>query len=135
MTDDTGNEMERDEPLARVLESWGPPSVPASLDERVLASYRRQVVRTPLWKRLFGTSIRIPLPIAVAALLLLLLSTVMALRRVPLGPPTEPQRATTEESTLTARKADPPVVTRTSLAGFEPVAEINVTVLRQDVVR
>lgn len=135
MADETRNDPERDEPLSRVLQSWEPPGVPASLDERVLASYRRELGRTSLWRRLFTTSVRIPLPIAVAALLLFLLSAVMALRRTPLAQPTEPQRATTEENTLTARRADPPVVTRTSLAGFEPVAEINVTVVRQDVGR
>jgi hypothetical protein len=127
----TKDEPERDEALSRLLTQWTPPSVPESLDERVLASYRRQVSRAPFWRRLFTTSIRVPLPVAVAALILLLLSAA-ALLRNPASRPEEPQLSRAAGGARTASVGDQPVVTRTSLAGFQPVAEMNVTVVAGD---
>jgi hypothetical protein len=126
------NEPQRDESLSRLLEQWEPPCVPESLDERVLASYRRQVGGAPLWRRLFSTSIRVPLPVAVATLLLLLLAAAAVFLQTPSTRPEEPQQAVIAGGTRTAMSADQPVVTRTSLAGFQPVAEMNVTVVQGD---
>jgi len=126
------DEPERDEILSQLLTRWTPPSVPETLDERVLASYRGQVSRAPFWRRLFSTSIRVPLPVAVAALILLLLTAAAALLRTPTRSPDEPQLAVAGGGTRTARSTDQPVVTRTSLAGFQPVAEMNVTVVQGD---
>lgn len=126
------DEPERDEALSQLLTRWAPPSVPEALDERVLASYRRQVSRAPFWRRLFSISIRVPLPVAVAALILLLLTAAAALLRTPTRGSDEPQQAAAGAGTRTARSTDQPVVTRTSLAGFQPVAEMNVTVVQGD---
>ncbi len=129
---DKTNETERDETLSRLLAQWTPPSVPEALDARVLASYRRRVAHAPFWRRLLSTSIRVPLPVAVAALILLLLAAAVALRRPSANRLDEPQLAGATAATRTARSADQPLVTRTSLAGFEPVAEMNVTVVQGD---
>jgi hypothetical protein len=130
MTDEMKGEPERDESLSSLLAQWAPPYVPESLDERVLASYRRSVGATPSWRRLLSTSVRVPLPVALVALLLLLFSAAVALRQAPASRPDEPQLAGASEPTRSARSDDQPVVTRTSLAGFEPVTDMNVTVVR-----
>jgi hypothetical protein len=129
---DMTNETERDESLSRLLAQWTPPSVPETLDARVLASYRRRVAHVPFWRRLLSTSIRVPLPVAVAALVILLVAAAVALRRPSANRPDEPQLTRAAGGARTASVGDQPVVTRTSLAGFEPVAEMNVTVVQGD---
>lgn len=128
---DKMNETERDESLSRLLAQWTPPSVPETLDARVLASYRRRVAHVPFWRRLLSTSIRVPLPVAVAALILLLVAAA-ALLRNPASRPEEPQLTRAAGGARTASVGDQPVVTRTSLAGFQPVTEMNVTVVQGD---
>jgi hypothetical protein len=135
MTEETKDELERDQAMSRLLEQWTAPAVSDSLDERVLASYRREIGAVPLWRRLLSTSIRVPLPVAVAAMLLLLVAMAFALRRTALRAPDEQQLAGNGGATLSARVNDQPIVTRTSLAGFEPVAEMNVTVVQGDLKR
>jgi len=61
-----------------------------------------------------------------------LLAAAVALRRPSANRLDEPQLAGATAATRTARSADQPLVTRTSLAGFEPVAEMNVTVVQGD---
>lgn len=120
----------RDEELERILGRWSAPAVPEGMDERVLAAYRRQVrTAEPWWLRLFTTSIRVPVPLAVGLMMLLLVTAALALRPAvppptagPIGP-TAPVQA--------ARHADAPVVTRTDLAGFRPVDEVTATVLEE----
>jgi hypothetical protein len=135
MTEETRGEPERDEALSRLLAHWTPPTVDEALDQRVLTSYRREVRAVPFWKRLFVTSIRVPLPVAVAAIVLLLVAMAFALRVGPTREREEPQLAVTGDHTRTARSGDLGFVTRTSLAGFEPVAEMNVTVVEGDLKR
>jgi hypothetical protein len=128
--DDRDPEIHTDPELARLLEEWAVPGVPDTLDRRVHASYRAHIGRVPFWKRFLTTSIRIPLPVALAALLLLALTFWNARRPVSPASPVE-----SAESTLSARMADlrrAPAALRPSLAGFEPVREMNVTVLPQD---
>lgn len=119
---------ERDDELHRLLERWSAPVVPDGLDERVLAAYRRQTgAREAWWSRLFTASVRVPLPVAVGLVMLLIVTTALALRPVPASPtagaggPSEPVQA--------ARQGDVPVVSRTSLAGFQPVTEVTATVV------
>jgi hypothetical protein len=118
---------EKDDELARLLRCWGPPAVPESLDERVLSAYRRHT--GPLWRRLLSVELRVPLPVAAALLLMLLASVVLALRRPATGG-TAAQPAA-GEVVQSARRAEAPLVTRTSLAGFRPVEEIEVSVVRE----
>ena len=129
MSDDPSDDVREKEPLdpalRRVLRLWEAPEVPSSLDERLTASFRRETGE-PWWQRLFRVSVPVPLPVAVAVLLLLLVTATIALRRPAPGAPDVPQLAEAKQS---ARALDVPVVTHTSLAGFEPVSEMSVTVV------
>jgi len=119
---------ERDDDLHRLLERWSAPVVPDGMDERVLAAYRRQTGgREPWWSRLFTASVRVPVPVAVGILMLLIVTAALALR-----PPVRPPTAGTtgpSEPVQAARHVDVPVVSRTSLAGFQPVDEVTATVV------
>ncbi len=124
----TERDADRDPELERLLARWSAPAVPEGLDERVLAAYRRQArAAEPWWSRLFTASVRVPLPVAVGLLMLLIVTAALALRPVSQQPtagttaPSEPVQA--------ARRLDPPVIARTSLAGFQPVAEVTATVV------
>ena len=119
---------QKDDALSNVLRQWEPPVVPAGLDDRVLAAYRRENARPAgsLWRRFRTAEVRIPLPVAAMVVLLLVLSGVIALRRPPAGgtataPPSAPVQA--------ARATVPAVVTQTSLSGFRPVDDVQITVV------
>ena len=131
MTDDLSGKNLTDNPenaadkgLSEVLRQWKAPDVPVSLDARVLQSYRRKSGRRePLWRRFFTTSVRVPLPLAIAAMVLMVVSLSLTLSRQPVGRDLPPQVA--------QAPADQPMVVRTSLAGFEPVEEVNVNVVTE----
>jgi hypothetical protein len=73
--------------------------------------------------------VRVPLPLAAAVLLMLRASAVLALRRpAPGGTAAQPASGAAVQS---ARGAEPALVTRTSLAGFRPVEEIEVSVVKE----
>jgi hypothetical protein len=118
---------ERDEELSRLLQRWGAPVVPAGMDERVLATWRREVGGEPWWSRLFTASVRVPVPVAVGVLMLLLVTAALALR--PASAPSTAGTAGPAAPVQAARQADVPVVSRTSLAGFQPVTEVTATVV------
>jgi anti-sigma factor RsiW len=122
---------ERDDELSRLLKRWSAPVVPDGMDERVLAAYRRQTGQDPWWSRLFTASVRVPVPVAVGVLMLLIVSVALALRP-PAAPPTA-GTAGPSEPVQAARHADVPVVSRTSLAGFQPVTEVTATVVTDQV--
>jgi hypothetical protein len=130
----TEREADRDPELERLLARWSAPAVPEGLDERMLMAYRRQV-RTvePWWSRLFTASVRVPLPVAVGLLMLLLLTAALALR--PVAPPPTAGTSGPSEPVQAARHVDSPVVTRTSLAGFRPVSEVTATVVNAQEMR
>jgi len=121
---------EPDPELARLLQEWAVPAVPDSLDQRVTALYRSRIPRRPLWQRLLTAQIRVPLPVAVALIAALLVAVWM--HRKPNVPVEsvesgESSRAASLETPATV----PPGPRTSSLAGFEPVREMNVTVLPQ----
>jgi hypothetical protein len=121
-------EPERDDELSRLLQRWSAPVVPDGIDERMLLAYRRQTgAGEPWWKHLFTASVRVPLPVAVGVLMLLIVTAALALR--PLAP--QPTAGTTgpQAPVQAARHGDVPVVSRTSLAGFQPVSEVTATVV------
>ena len=120
----------RDPQLARLLEEWTVPALPDALDRRVLTSYRAQVGRAPLWKRFFTTSLRVPLPVAVAVLLILALAFLAPRRKAT--PPMETSEPLAGPRTAQAQIEPKSVSPVSSLAGFEPVREMNVTVLSAD---
>jgi hypothetical protein len=120
------DEDEKDPELSRLLRCWGPPAVSEGLDERVLAAYRRR--SGSLWRRLLSAELRVPLPLAAALLLILFVSAALALRRpAPDAAAAKPAAGEVQS----ARRAEPPLVTRTSLAGFRPVEEIGVSVVKE----
>lgn len=117
---------ENDPALRRVLREWQDPEIPETLDSRILADYRVTTRKESLWRRFFAASVRVPLPVAVAAMMLLLLAGIVALQR-----PTEPKMGPTAQSgsdRIDAVYKEDPVVTHTSLEGFQPVSDVNVTV-------
>lgn len=61
--------MSQDPDLQRLLPHWQPPDPPATLDYRVLASYRQHLLQVPLWRRLWTARIAVPLPLATALVL------------------------------------------------------------------
>ena len=108
---------ERDEELQRLFARWSASPLPDGMDGRVLAAYRRQTAGAePWWKRLLTASVRVPLPVAVGVLLLLIVTAALARRPSPPAPnagtaaPAEPVKA--------VRNAEAPVVTLPFL--FEP---------------
>ncbi len=122
-------EPERDPALKSVLREWQTPDVPPALDARVLESYRRLRRPEPWWRRFFTSSIRVPLPVAAGTLALLFITAVIALR--PIGTSGRPVPSGAANGSLQAARVEPPVVIHTSLAGFEPVSEVNVSVVTE----
>lgn len=121
----------RDCRLTELLHKWEDPEVPPGLDTRILAAYRDQVTRVPLWKQWLLLRVSVPLPVAVAALLLLLLSAAFVARD-GLEPERDvPQVAGSGQDVQTARGPDAPVVIQTSLVGFEPVNDVSVLVVEE----
>ena len=125
----TDRDADRDLKLERLLARWSAPVVPEGMDERVLAAYRGQVLPAePWWSRLFTATVHIPLPVAVGLLMLLIVTAALALR--PVASPPTAGTAGPSQPVQAARQVDSPVVTRTSLAGFQPVAEVTATVVQ-----
>ena len=120
---------ERDPALNAVLRKWRMPDISPDLDRRILENYRNAVRAEPLWRRFFSTSVRVPLPVAVAALMLLFLAAAVAIRRPPAVSTTPP--AIIGAGGLQAARAEPPVVVHTSLEGFQPVSDATVTVMEE----
>jgi hypothetical protein len=120
---------ERDQELEGLLARWSAPVVPDGMDDRVRAAYRRQVGIEPWWARLFGASVRVPLPVAALVLMLLVVTAALALR--PAAPPSTAGTQASPEPVQAAQRVDPPVVTRTNLAGFQPVTEVTATVVTE----
>ncbi len=133
----TERDADRDPELERLLARWSAPAVPDGLDERVLTAYRRHVRQAePWWSRLFTASVRVPLPVAVGLVILLLVTAALALRpTVP--PPTAGASGAggPVQAAQANRPVGPPVVTRTSLAGFQPVSEVTATVVQAPEIR
>lgn len=127
MTDE--RETMRDEKLQGLLRKWEAPVVPDGMDERVMAAYRRESgTAEPFWKRWFATSIRVPVPVALVVALLLIFTAALAMR--PVSPPPTAVTPDTSGPVRSAQRAVP-VVTGTSLAGFQPVTEITASVVQE----
>ncbi len=125
---DGERENRQDAALQRVLADWSAPPVPDGMDDRVLAAYRREIgVEKAWWKRFLTASVRVPLPVAVGLVVLLLVTA--ALARRPASPAPTAGTAPPPEPVQAVRNAEAPVVTPTSLAGFQPVAEVTATVV------
>jgi hypothetical protein len=119
-----GPDPHRDE-LDEVLEAWVAPEVPRSLDRRVLASYRELTPARPLWVRFFTSTVRVPLPVATAAVVLLVLSAVVALR----PPQPTPTVSGGGAPIRSADRLEAAVVTHTDLSGFQPARDSGATIV------
>lgn len=141
-----------DDELNRLLASWQTPETPDKLDQRVLASYRRHFNRGRLWRRWLTGSIRIPIPIAAAALLFLCATSFLAARKATSGSIETPPAAVStrivevpfpvvqkeietrvvyKKTDTQKAKVDPAPVSpppRIDLADFRPVNDIKIIV-------
>lgn len=72
-------EMPADEELKDLLAQWSTPDSYAALDHQVMTAYRQRS-RPSFWRRLMTASIRVPVPVMAAAMLLILLSAAVTLR-------------------------------------------------------
>jgi hypothetical protein len=120
---------DRDPVLDGVLQEWRAPEVSRDLDRRILEDYRKATRTRSLWHRFFFTSVRVPLPVAVAALALLFVAAAVAIRRQPDVTTVPP--AVIGPGGLQAAHTEPPLVIHTSLEGFQPVSDANVTVMEE----
>lgn len=112
-----------DDGLSRALKASRPPETPARLDARVFETYRSGRWRGSGWRRLMTGSVRIPIPVALAACLLFAVTLFAALRsgRDTSVPP---------ESTITAPpRPEPETHVADVPAGFQPAKEMKVTIL------
>src|SRR5262245_56535290 len=75
------DEVVKDRDLKNLLGEWSPPDITSSLDQRILTSYRRQVLHKPAWRRWLTGSISLPAPMAATALLLLCATSYLAARK------------------------------------------------------
>jgi hypothetical protein len=121
---------DRDPVLNGVLQEWRAPEVSRELDRRILEDYRKATRARSLWRRFFSTSVRVPLPVAVGALALLFLAAAVAIRRQPDVTTVPP--ATVGPGGYQAAHNEPPLVIHTSLEGFQPVSDVNVTVMEEN---
>ena len=122
----TNDDPSEDPELRRALREWELEGTPASLDLRVLGSYRSASRRGGPWRRLLWTPW--PVPVALAFGALLLVAGYLAGRSAP---GVSPDSARGETARL-AQAAERPVVTNTTLSGFEPLVEVEVRTLRRE---
>jgi hypothetical protein len=119
----------RDPELQALLSRWSAEVLPEGIDERMLSAYRREVrTAEPWWSRLFTASVHVPLPVAIGLLMLFIVTAALALRPAATPPPTA-GTAGPSEPVQAARVGEQPVVSRTNLAGFQPVSEVTATVV------
>jgi len=127
-----GRKPDTDERLSRLLARWEPPVVPDGLDGRVLEAWRKQAGLAPTWwQRLVTSSIRVPVPVALVVVLLLLVTAALALRPSSPSPTATSPASSAPVQAAQAAPAAPPIVTGTSLAGFQPVTEVTATVVQE----
>ncbi|SRR5579883_372301 len=98
-------EPDDDKDLHKLLKEWQVPDAPRSLDERVLRK------RQAWWRILLTGSIRIPVPVALAAAVILIAMATVLLR---------------------PHKTAPEPASSVSLEDFRPVKDLNVRVIRHD---
>jgi hypothetical protein len=152
-------ELSEDRELSHLLASWQTPESSGELDRRMLTSYRRHFKRLRLWQRWLSWSIRIPVPIAAVAMLLLCATSFLAVREatsnmIPPPPaaatefvkipvPVIQEKFVTRVIHLKAGQGNPKPdsdnpargaknATRPDLAAFRPVEEINIVVISEE---
>ncbi len=120
---------DHDPVLRGVLREWRTPEISTDLDRRILETYRKETRSRSIWHRFFFTSVRVPLPVAVAAMVLLFIAATVAIRRGPAVTTVPP--AGVNPGGSQAAHIEPPLVIHTSLEGFQPVSDVNVSVMEE----
>jgi hypothetical protein len=146
------DEVVEDRELKNLLGEWRTPEITSSLDQRILTSYRRQVLNRPAWWRWLTGSISLPAPVAVTAALLLCATSYLAMRKatiytlepapaisavklveVPVPVEKIVTRVVYKQTGAKKDKEGPAPISppsRADLADFRPVSEIKIIVSR-----
>lgn len=98
-----GEEFSDDAELSAMLRAWEAPEPSAGARERVREGFRACGVRAPLWRRALSAELRVPLPVAACAALVLLASVFALVARTQ-----TPARVMTESKTADVRTNDAP---------------------------
>ena len=153
--DDVAEVSEVDARLTSLLNEWKTPQPSATLDNRVMSSYRDQTTRIKPSRRVFAGAIRIPVPIA-AVFALLFFGLLYLAFRTPRNivverfkPVVEVQTRTIEipvikdhivtrtvyvdrRSSSRRNSATNTSATRVNLDGYQPVDELKIRMLSND---
>src|ERR1044072_7182479 len=97
-----------DAELTALLRTWDVPTQDSGARARLLADFRANVRRAPLWRRALKAQVRVPLPVA-ACMGLVLLGSLYVLGARPTAR-VEPSAAQTEAQPAAVRVVEVPVV-------------------------
>ena len=98
-----GEEFSDDAELSAMLRAWQSPEPSAGARERVREGFRACGVRAPLWRRALSAELRVPLPVAACAALVMLASLFALVARTQ-----TPARVMTESTSADVRTNDAP---------------------------
>ena len=102
-------EFSEDAELSTLLRAWDVPEPSARSRERLLSEFRASGVRMPLWRRAFSAELRVPLPVAACAALVLLASLFALVARTQ-TPAQTATTMTTQSTSVDVRTTDAPAV-------------------------
>jgi hypothetical protein len=100
-----GEEVSGDAELGATLRAWEAPRPSAGARERLLAEFRENNVRAPLWRRALSAELRVPLPVAACAVVALLASLFALAARTQ-----TPAQVTAQSTSADVRTTDAPAV-------------------------
>lgn len=100
-----GEEFSEDAELSAMLRAWEAPASSVGARERLLAEFRENSVRVPLWRRALSAELRVPLPVAACAALVLLASLFALVARTQ-----TPAQSATQSTPSDVRTSDAPAV-------------------------
>lgn len=100
-----GEEFSGDAELSAMLRAWDAPETPSGARARLLAEFRENNVRVPLWRRALSAELRVPLPVAACAVVALLASLFALAARTQ-----TPVQTATQSTPSDVRTTDAPAV-------------------------
>lgn len=100
-----GEEFSEDAELSALLRAWEAPAQTAGARGRLLAEFRENSVRVPLWRRALSAELRVPLPVAACAVVALFASLFALAVRTQ-----TPAQVTTQSTPSDVRTTDAPAV-------------------------
>lgn len=100
-----GEEFSEDAELSALLRAWEAPAQSAGARGRLLAEFREHNVRVPLWRRALSAELRVPLPVAACAALVMLASLFALVARTQ-----TPVKVTTQSTPSDVRTTGAPAV-------------------------